>query len=638
MASGFDRQVRVRDEYQRRNPEWVDSVRRYRALIEAASAPGARLLDLGCGRNGLHGDDLSCAPDAVVFGVDPDPAALADNRVIRHRVVGSGEELPFASGTFDVVASAWVLEHLDHPGLVFSEVRRVLVTGGRFVFLTPNAWNYNAWMIRAIPHRWHAGLTQRLYGRGEGDAPRPLSSQQRRTAAPAAQRRRLRAHASRLQRRPVIHRLQQAAARVVVRHRADPRRTAIAEGTGAHPRRRRSLTADPATKLLRVSIDMTTEQREIVGMVRDFVEREIIPVAHDLDHDDVYPDRIVAQMKQLGFFGFAIGEEYGGTGLDYATYAMVCEEIARGWMSITGIINTHFIVAFLIENFGTDEQKQRFLPRMATGEFHGGFSMSEPNCGSDVQAIQTRAIRDNGEYVINGTKMWATNGEHSTVVATLVKTDPDASPPHRGMSCILAEKQYQGFTSSRRIEKLGYKGVETTELVFENNRQPASNLLGGVEGQGFKQMMAAIEVGRVNVAARGVGVAQRAFELSIAYAQQRQAFGVAIAQHEAIQFKLADMATKIQAARLLTNFAARKKDAGERADVECGMAKLFASETCFEVVSEALRVHGGYGFSKEYDVERLYRDAPLLIIGEGTNEIQRLIIAKGLLERHRITT
>ncbi len=386
-----------------------------------------------------------------------------------------------------------------------------------------------------------------------------------------------------------------------------------------------------------MTIDVTTEQREIVGMVRDFVEREIIPVAHDLDHDDTYPEKIVAHMKELGFFGFAIPEEYGGAGLDYATYAMVCEEIARGWMSITGIINTHFIVSFLIENFGTDDQKQRFLPRMATGEFHGGFSMSEPNCGSDVQAIQTRAVRDDGEYVINGTKMWATNGAHSTVVATLVKTDPDARPAHRGMSCILAEKQYPGFTVSRHIEKLGYKGVETTELVFENNRQPATNLLGGAEGQGFKQMMAAIEVGRVNVAARGVGVAQRAFELSIEYAQHRQAFGVPIAQHQAIQFKLADMATKIQAARLMTNYAARKKDAGERADIECGMAKLFATEACFEVVTEAMRVHGGYGFSKEYEVERLYRDAPLLIIGEGTNEIQRVIIAKGLLERYRIT-
>ncbi len=386
-----------------------------------------------------------------------------------------------------------------------------------------------------------------------------------------------------------------------------------------------------------MSIDMTTEQREIVGMVREFVEREIIPVAHDLEHDDTYPEKIVVQMKRLGFFGFAVPEEYGGAGLDYATYAMVCEEIARGWMSITGIINTHFIVSFLLEKFGTDEEKERFLPRLATGEFHGGFSMSEPNCGSDVQAIQTRAVRDGDEYVINGTKMWATNGEHSTVVATLVKTDPDANPPHRGMSCILAEKQYPGFSASRHIEKLGYRGVETTELVFDNNRQPATNLLGGIEGQGFKQMMAAIEVGRVNVAARGVGVAQRAFELSIEYAQQRHAFGVPIAQHQAIQFKLADMATKIQAARLLTNFAARRKDAGERADIECGMAKLFATETCFEVVGEAMRVHGGYGFSKEYEIERLYRDAPLLIIGEGTNEIQRVIIAKGLLERYRIT-
>ncbi|MBV8302401.1 MAG: acyl-CoA dehydrogenase family protein [Candidatus Dormibacteraeota bacterium] len=385
-----------------------------------------------------------------------------------------------------------------------------------------------------------------------------------------------------------------------------------------------------------MALDMTTEQREIVGMVRDFVEREIIPVAHQLDHDDTYPADIVAHMKELGFFGFAIAEEYGGSGLDYETYAMVCEEIARGWMSITGIINTHFIVSFLIEKYGTDEQKQRFLPKMATGEQHGGFSMSEPNCGSDVQAIQTRAIRDDGEYVINGTKMWATNGEHATVVATLVKTDPEATPPHRGMSCILAEKQYAGFSASRHIEKLGYKGVETTELVFDNNRQPAANLLGGVEGQGFKQMMAAIEVGRVNVAARGVGVAQRAFELAIEYAQQRHAFGVPIAQHEAIQFKLADMATKIEAARLLTNYAARKKDAGDRADVEAGMAKLFATETCMEVVTDAMRVHGGYGFSKEYVIEQLYRDAPLLIIGEGTSEIQRLIIAKGLLERHRL--
>jgi alkylation response protein AidB-like acyl-CoA dehydrogenase len=385
-----------------------------------------------------------------------------------------------------------------------------------------------------------------------------------------------------------------------------------------------------------VSVEQTAEQREIVALVRDFVEREILPTVHQLEHDDEYPTQIVAKMKELGFFGFAIPEAYGGTGLDYQTYAMCCEEIARGWMSITGVINTHFIVSYLIDTYGTAEQKQRFLPAMATGAMHGAFSMSEPNCGSDVQAIETRAVRDGDDYVVNGTKMWATNGEHATVVATLVKTDPGAKPVWKGMSCILAEKVYDGFRSTKRIEKLGYKGVETTELVFEDNRQPAINLLGGVEGQGFKQMMAAIEVGRVNVAARGVGVAQRAFELSIEYAQQRHAFGVPIAKHQAIQLKLADMATSITAARLMTQMAARKKDAGERADVECGMAKLFATETCFACVTEAMRIHGGYGFSKEYEVERLYRDAPLLIIGEGTNEIQKLIIARGLLERYKV--
>jgi alkylation response protein AidB-like acyl-CoA dehydrogenase len=380
---------------------------------------------------------------------------------------------------------------------------------------------------------------------------------------------------------------------------------------------------------------LTQEQRDIVALVRDFVEKEIIPVEHDLEHDDVYPEEIVRKMKELGFFGFAIAEEWGGAGLNYETYAMVCEEIARGWMSITGVINTHFLVAYLIETYGTDEQKQRFLPKLATGEYHGGYSMSEPGCGSDVQAIRTRAVRDNGEYVINGTKMWATNGEHATVVATLVKTDPEAQPAHKGMSVILAEKKYDGFVASRKIEKLGYKGVETTELVFDNNRQPAANLLGGVEGKGFQQMMAAIEVGRINVASRGVGVAQRAFELAIQYAQERVTFGKPIAQHQAIQFYLAEMGTAIEAARLLTQMAAQKKDSGERADIEAGMAKLFATETCFEVVTKAMRIHGGYGFSKEYLVEQLYRDAPLLIIGEGTSEIQKMIIGRGLVERYK---
>ncbi len=379
---------------------------------------------------------------------------------------------------------------------------------------------------------------------------------------------------------------------------------------------------------------MSPEQHEIVSTVRDFVDREIVPGAQQLDREDLYPSAIVERMKELGFFGFAIPVEYAGAGLSFETYAMCCEELARGWMSIAGIVNTHFIVAYLLQTFGTSEQKSRFLPLMATGELRCGFSMSEPDCGSDVQAIKSRARRDGSDYVINGTKMWATNGDRAGMVATLVKTDPAADPPYRGLSCILAEKHHPGFRAGRHIEKLGYKGVETTELVFEDNRQPVSNLLGGVEGEGFKQMMAAIEVGRVNVAARGVGVAQRAFDLAIDYAQKRHAFGVPIAEHQAIQFKLADMATKIAAARLLTLDAARRKDAGGRADVECGMAKLFATEVCMEVVNEAMRVHGGYGYAKEYEIERLYRDAPLLVIGEGTNEIQRMIIAKGLLRRH----
>jgi alkylation response protein AidB-like acyl-CoA dehydrogenase len=308
-------------------------------------------------------------------------------------------------------------------------------------------------------------------------------------------------------------------------------------------------------------------------------------------------------------------------------------------MSVSGIINTHFIVADMLMRDGTDEQRERFLPRMATGELRCAFSMTEPECGSDVQAIRSRAIRDGEDYVVNGQKMWVTNGLRSGMVATLVKTDPEADPPHRGMSCLLVEKEpgasrEGGLEIPPQLQKLGYKGVETTELVFSDHRVPSANLLGGVEGRGFQQMMSGIEVGRVNVAARGVGVAQRAFEIAIRYAQERQAFGRPIARHQAIQFKLADMGTKIEAARLLMLSAARKKDAGERSDVEAGMAKLFATEICNEVVEDALRIHGGYGYSKEYEIERLYRDAPLLLIGEGTSEIQKLIIARGLLARN----
>ena len=384
---------------------------------------------------------------------------------------------------------------------------------------------------------------------------------------------------------------------------------------------------------------LTDEQREVVSLVRQFTDEQIIPVASDLERDDIFPDQIVAGLKELGLFGFTIPEQYGGLGLDLTTYALSVIELSRGWMSVSGIINTHFIVADMIMRDGTEEQKQRFLPQMATGEMRCAFSMTEPEAGSDVQAIRTRAVRDGDDYVVNGQKMWVTNGLRSGLVALLVKTDPDAKPAHRGMSCLLVEKppgaaQDGGLTIPPQLGKLGYKGVETTELVFQDHRVPAANLLGEGEGHGFQQMMSGIEVGRVNVAARGVGVAQRAFELAIRYAQEREAFGKPIAKHQGIQFKLAEMATKIEAARLLMLSAARKKDAGERSDVEAGMAKLYASEICHEVVEDSFRIHGGYGYSKEYEIERLYRDAPLLLVGEGTSEIQKLIVARGMLARY----
>ena len=384
---------------------------------------------------------------------------------------------------------------------------------------------------------------------------------------------------------------------------------------------------------------LTEEQREVVSLVRQFTDEQIIPVASDLERDDIFPDQIVAGLKELGLFGFTIPEQYGGLGLDLTTYALCVIELSRGWMSVSGIINTHFIVADMIMRDGTEEQKQRFLPRMATGEMRCGFSMTEPEAGSDVQAIRTRAVRDGDDYVVNGQKMWVTNGLRSGLVALLVKTDPDAKPAHRGMSCLLVEKppgaaQDGGLTIPPQLGKLGYKGVETTELVFQDHRVPAANLLGDGEGHGFQQMMSGIEVGRVNVAARGVGVAQRAFELAIRYAQEREAFGKPIAKHQGIQFKLAEMATKIEASRLLMLSAARKKDAGERSDVEAGMAKLYASEICHEVVEDSFRIHGGYGYSKEYEIERLYRDAPMLLVGEGTSEIQKLIVARGMLARY----
>jgi alkylation response protein AidB-like acyl-CoA dehydrogenase len=394
--------------------------------------------------------------------------------------------------------------------------------------------------------------------------------------------------------------------------------------------------------------EKTDDQKAMTEMVRQFVDEQIIPNAEHYDHEDEYPEPIVEQMRELGLFGVTIPEEYGGLGESLTTYTMIVEELSRGWISISGIVNTHFIGSYLLMKFGTEEQKDRWLPKMATGEIRASFSLSEPELGSDVQAIKTSATKqDDGTYEINGQKMWVTNGLMSGLCFVLVKTEK-TDPPYKGMTCFVAEKEpgvsentgaLKGFTVPPKIKKMGYKGVESTELVFDGYRCPAENILGGEEGglgKGFVQMMDALEVGRVNVAARGVGIAQRALELGLRYSQERKTFGKQIAQHQAIQFKLADMATKVEAARLLTLKAARLKDAGERSDLEAGMAKLFASEAGKECVEDSFRIHGGYGYSKEYEVERLYRDAPLLLIGEGTSEIQRMVIGKKLLERNKI--
>jgi alkylation response protein AidB-like acyl-CoA dehydrogenase len=394
--------------------------------------------------------------------------------------------------------------------------------------------------------------------------------------------------------------------------------------------------------------EKTDEQKAITEMVRQFVDNEIIPVAEEFDHEDKFPEAIVEQMKELGLFGVTIPEEYSGMGLDLTTYAMIVEELSRGWISISGVVNTHFIGSYLLMKFGTDEQKDYFLPKMATGEIRAAFSLSEPEVGSDVQGIKSTAKQaDDGAWELNGQKMWVTNGLGSAVVFVLMKSDPKADPPYKGMTCFITEKEpwaekntgeFAGLEIPPKIKKMGYKGVESTELVYSGYRCPQERVLGGADGvgQGFKQMMDALEVGRVNVAARGVGIAQRGLELALRYSQERKTFGKPIAQHQAIQFKLAEMATKVEAARLMTMKAARMKDAGQRSDLEAGMAKLFASETGKEVVEEAFRIHGGYGYSKEYEIERLYRDAPLLLIGEGTSEIQKMVIGKKVLERNKL--
>jgi alkylation response protein AidB-like acyl-CoA dehydrogenase len=386
---------------------------------------------------------------------------------------------------------------------------------------------------------------------------------------------------------------------------------------------------------------LTDVQEAILSTVREFVDKEIIPHAQALEHADEYPADIVAGMREMGLFGLTIAEEYGGLGESLLTYALVVEQLSRGWMSISGIVNTHFIVAHLIAHHGTDAQRQRLMPKLATGEMRGAFSMSEPGCGSDVAAIQTKGVPRGDGYVLNGQKMWLTNGAYSSVVATLVKTDQGADSVYGNMTTFLLEKEpgfgetAPGLTIPGRIEKMGYKGVETTEMVLADHEVPADAVLGGAPGRGFYQMMDGIEVGRVNVAARACGIALRAFELAIGYAQQRRTFGKPLHEHQAIAFKLAEMGTKIEAAHALMVNAARLKDSGQRNDVEAGMAKLLASEYCAEVVQEAFRVHGGYGYSKEFEIERLMREAPFLLIGEGTSEIQKTIISRGLLKEYR---
>ena len=380
---------------------------------------------------------------------------------------------------------------------------------------------------------------------------------------------------------------------------------------------------------------MTDEQEALIlDSIERFVARDVKPVAHELEAADAYPSEIVEKMKELGLFGATVAPEYGGLGLGAVTYARIVERVSAAWMSIAGIFNAHLIMAAVVERFGTDGQKQRYLPRFASGELRGAVALTEPDCGTDLQAITTRAVREGNDYVINGAKMWITNSIYGHIIAVLVKTDPGTDPPHKGMSLLLAEKG-DGISVSK-LDKLGYRGIDTGSLVFEDCRVPADNLIGGEEGRGLQQILAGMELGRINVAARGVGIAQACLDESLAYAQVRKTFGKPICEHQAIQIKLADMATAVEAARLLVEKAARVYDSGERADMEAGMAKLFASEVALKNSLEAMRIHGAYGYSTEYNLERYYRDAPLLAIGEGTNELQRIIIARELIKRNPV--
>ena len=373
----------------------------------------------------------------------------------------------------------------------------------------------------------------------------------------------------------------------------------------------------------------------ILDSIDRFLERDVRPVVRELEANDVYPQKIVDRLVELGLFGATIAPEYGGLGLSAGTYAKIVERISAVWMSVSGFFNSHLIMATAVQRFGRDEQKQQFLRRFASGELRGGIALTEPDCGTDLQAIRTRAVKDGDEYVVNGAKTWITNSAAGGILAVLVKTDVNTQPAHRGMSLLLIEKG-PGFTVTRKLDKLGYRGIDTAELIFEDCRVPATNLIGESEGRGLQQILAGLELGRINIAARGVGVARACLEESLAYAQQRQSFGKPIGEHQSIQIKLADMATRVESARLLTESAARAFDTGERCDMEAGMAKLAASEAAVSNSLEAMRIHGAYGYSKEFNIERYYRDAPLLAIGEGTNELQKIIIAKQLIKRNRV--
>jgi len=376
-------------------------------------------------------------------------------------------------------------------------------------------------------------------------------------------------------------------------------------------------------------------EAQILDAINAWLERDVKPNVMELEHDDVYPHEMVDQMIKLGLFGAIIPEEYGGLGLSASTYAKIVTAISEVWMSLTGIFNSHLIMAAAVNRFGTEWQKQHYLPKFASGEIRGGLALTEPDCGTDLQAVRTRAVRDGDGYVINGTKTWISNGIYGSCFAVLVKTDPDIEPRYKGTSLFLCEKS-EGFRAGRKLEKLGYKGIDSAELIFDDYRVPADRLIGGVEGNGFHHAVGGLELGRINVAARGVGVANAALKEAVAYSQVRYTMGKPICQHQAIQLKLGDMATRVEAARLLVEQAARAYDQGERCDMEAGMAKLFASEAAVENSMEAMRIHGGYGYSKEFKVERYYRDAPLMCIGEGTNEIQRIIIAKQLIKRNPV--